>query len=80
MAWKVGAAETRFLESEEIPGRRSDPGRGQLVPDGPAHAVDSETGEVACGFGSEALTIFDVDWESASIERCPECVHVVGAI
>ncbi len=84
MAWKVGAAETRFLESlesEAIPGGRRVAGRGHLAPDSPAHAVDGETREVACGFGSEALTVFDLDWESASlVERCPDCVRVVGAI
>jgi hypothetical protein len=80
MTWKVGAAQTRFLESEVIPGWRAAE-HPQLVPEGPTHAVDGETGEVACGFGSEALRIFDVDWETASfVEKCPDCVRVVGAI
>jgi len=85
MAWKVGAAETRFLEaleSEPIAGgRRRVAVRGHLVPDGPVHAVDGETGEVACQFGSEALTVFDVDWEMVNFtEKCPNCVRAVAEL
>jgi hypothetical protein len=75
MAWIVGAEESRFLEPEAAM-----PGREQLVPVGPTHAVDSETGEVACGFGSEALNVFDLDWETTSfVEKCPNCVRAVSA-
>jgi hypothetical protein len=75
MAWMVGAEETRFLEPEAAM-----PGREELVPVGPTHAVDRETGEVACGFGSEALNVFDLDWETASFgEKCPDCVRAVSA-
>jgi len=85
MAWKVGAAETRFLESLESEpiagGRRRVAGRGHLVPDGPVHAVDGVTGEVACRFESEALTVFDVDWGTASFgEQCPDCVRAVAEL
>jgi hypothetical protein len=74
MAWMVGAEETRFLEPEAAM-----PGREELVPVGPTHAVDSETGEVACGFGSEALNVFDLDWETATfIEKCPDCSRAVS--
>ena len=75
MAWMVAAEETRFLEPEA-----AIPGREELVPVGPTHAVDSETGEVACGFASEALNVFDLDWETASFgEKCPDCVRAVSA-
>lgn len=76
MAWKVGAEETRFLEPDA-----AIPGREQLMPVGPTHAVDSETGEVACGFRSEALNVFDLDWVSADlVERCPDCVQAVAEV
>jgi hypothetical protein len=65
MAWKVGQG-IQFLDS------------GQRVPEGPAHAVNSETCEVACGLAVEGLILSDQDWESASIDKCPECVEVVG--
>jgi len=74
--WQVGAEQSRFLEPEAAM-----PGHEQLVPVGLTHAVDSETGDVACGYESEALEFFpDLDWESASlVERCPDCVQVVAA-
>ena len=81
MSWKVGAERTQLVESRSIQTGRWVGGRGQRVPDGPTHAVNSETDEVACRFPVEALTVFDLDWESASlVERCPDCVRVVGAI
>jgi hypothetical protein len=81
MSWKVGAERIRLLESQSIRTGRRVGGRGARVPDGPTHAVDSETDEVACRFPVEALKVFDLDWESASlVERCPDCVRVVGAI
>jgi hypothetical protein len=70
MAWMVAADETRFLEPEAAM-----PGREQLV------AVNRETGEVACGFRSEALNVFDLDWVSADlVERCPDCVQAVAEV
>lgn len=76
MLWIVGAEQSRFLEPEAAM-----PGREQLVPVGRTHAVDSESGEVACGYGSEALNVFDdLDWETASfVEKCPDCVRAVSA-
>jgi hypothetical protein len=75
MAWIVGAEQARFLEPEAAM-----PGREELVPVGRAHAVDSETGEVACRYGSEALNVFDLDWETTSlVEKCPDCVRAVSA-
>ena len=76
MAWMVGAEETRFLEPEAAM-----PGREQLVPVGLTHAVNRETGEVACGFGSEVLNVFDLDWVSADlVERCPDCVQAIAQV
>ena len=81
MTWMVGAERTRLIESRSIRSGRPVGGRGQRAPDGPTHAINSATGKVACGFPVEALIEFDLDWESASlVERCPDCVRVVGAI
>jgi hypothetical protein len=65
MTWKVGQG-IQFLES------------GQRVPVGPAHAVNSETGETACGLVAEGLMVSDQDWESANIDKCPTCVEEVA--
>jgi uncharacterized protein (UPF0212 family) len=72
----VEAEQTRFLEPEAAM-----PGREELVPVGPTHAVDSETGEVACGRRSETLNVFDLDWVSADlVERCPDCVQAIAQV
>jgi len=65
MTWKVGQG-IQFVESE------------QRVPVGPAHAVNSETGKVACGLSAGGLIVSDQDWESASIDKCPTCVEEVA--
>lgn len=81
MAWKVGAEGTRLLESQGMRAGQQVGERGRCVPDGPTHAINTETAKVACGFSIEALTVFPEDWESASfIERCPDCVRVVGVV
>jgi hypothetical protein len=83
MTWKVGAAGTEWVGSRGIvPGGRDGPlGLGKLVPLGLTHAVNSETGRVACGFPVEALIVLpDMEWESATVEKCPDCVRVVGVI
>jgi len=43
--------------------------------------VNSETGKVACGVLVRRLTVLpDMEWESASVEKCPDCVRLVGVI
>jgi len=83
MTWKVGAAGTEWVGSQGIvPGGRDGPlGLGKLVALGPIHAVNSETGKVACGVLVRRLTVLpDMEWESASVEKCPDCVRLVGVI
>jgi hypothetical protein len=65
MTWKVGQG-IQFLES------------GQRVPEGPAHAVNSDTGETACGLVAEGLMVTDQVWLSANIDKCPTCVEEVA--
>jgi hypothetical protein len=81
MGWKVGAEGTRFLESQGIQAGHRVGGRGRCVPDGLTHAINTDTAKVACGFPIEALTVFPEDWEATSfIDRCPDCVRVVGVV
>jgi hypothetical protein len=44
------------------------------VPDGTVHAVDDETGEVACGFDGELIEI-EASWDSPAIPslKCSVC-------
>ena len=81
MAWKVGAAGTAWVGSQGIvPGARDGP-LGKIVPLGPTHAVNSETGKVACGVLVARLIVLpDMEWESASVEKCPDCVRVVASV
>jgi hypothetical protein len=81
MAWKVGAEGTRYLESQGIPAGGRVGERKRCVPDGPTHAINTETAKVACGLPIKALTVFPEDWESASfIEKCPDCAHLLGVV
>ena len=75
MRYKVGAERTRRLQSRGIrPGRHLAP-VGELVADGPTHAIDAETGNAACGFDvSRIVAVFDTDWETASlVTKCAAC-------
>src|SRR5262249_50792998 len=83
MVWKVGAVGTEWVRSRGIvPGGRDGPLElGKLVALGPTQAVNSETCKVACGFPVGALIVLpDMEWESASVEKCPDCVRVVGGV
>jgi len=44
------------------------------VPDGTVHAVDDQTGEVACGFDGELIEI-EAAWDSPAIAsvKCADC-------
>jgi hypothetical protein len=72
--WKVGSVEFRRLEWR--PAYQVAKERGQLAPAGTVHAVDSETGDVACGFGAELL-VFDIDFATASLQKCAACEREV---
>lgn len=74
MRYKVGAERVQLLRSRGIrPGPRL--ARATRAPAGQTHGIDTATGKVACGISAEGLTVFDQDWETASmLERCPACV------
>jgi hypothetical protein len=44
------------------------------VPDGTVHAVDDQTGEVACGFDGELIEI-EAAWDSPAFAsvKCADC-------
>jgi hypothetical protein len=44
------------------------------VPDGTVHAVDDETGEVACGFSGDLIEV-EASWESVAVAnlKCADC-------
>src|SRR5262249_56988970 len=78
---KVGAAGAEWVGSRGIvPGGR-DGLLGKIVALGPIHAVNSETGKVACAVAVPRLIVLpDMEWESASVEKCSDCVRVVGGV
>jgi hypothetical protein len=72
MAWVVGALGSRPARSKGL-GRPSGGGR---EPRGKRHAVDTDTGVVACGT-RDSLRIFDdLPW-AADPECCPTCEAAV---
>jgi hypothetical protein len=76
MPWVVGALGSRPVRSKGI-GR---PSAGGREPKGKRHAVDTDTGLVACGT-PESLRIFD-DWpwapEDDFCRACEEVVEELG--
>jgi hypothetical protein len=49
------------------------------VPDGTVHAVDDETGEVACGFVGDLIEV-EASWESPAVAslKCSCCEQHLG--
>jgi hypothetical protein len=76
MAYVVGALGSRPVPSKG-PGRNaSGGGVGQREPKGKRHAVDPDTGEVACGT-RDALRVFDdLPW-SPDGDSCTSCEAAV---
>ncbi len=57
-------------------GRQRSAGAGGREPKGTRHAVDTDTGDAACGT-LDALRLFsDLPW-AADGEWCPECAELV---
>ena len=77
----VGAEHVVFRESRAVASSPSAGGSGMPVPRGITHAVDVETGEVACGRSSDGLIEFpDLDWERAAfLVACRGCRDAVLA-
>ena len=72
MAYVVGALGSRPARSNGLRGGRGDKGASRREPRGKRHAVDAETGDVACGT-FDALQIFDdLPWGPDG-EWCATC-------
>ena len=70
MTWKPRAERGHRVQSDVL-----EPCAGShYVPDGTVHAVDDQTGEVACGFDGELIEV-EVSWESPAISslKCSTC-------
>ena len=77
-ALKVGAEQL-----ERVPAMAHRPGgvyrAARIAPVGPAHAVDTGSGGVACGIPARQLEVLDQDWEAAFVEKCPRCFLAILA-
>jgi len=79
MRYKVGAEKV-----EQVPSLAQRPDgtfrSARAAPVGLTHAVDAETGAVACGITADGLDVLDQDWEGAFfVEKCPGCFAAVVA-
>jgi hypothetical protein len=72
VTWKPRAERGHRVRSDAIAPR---PG-SHYVPDGTVHAVDDQTGEVACGFDCELIEI-EAAWDSPAMAsvKCAACEH-----
>src|SRR5918995_143617 len=70
VTWKPRAERGHWVRPEAVEPRE----RSHYVPDGTVHAVDSQTGEVACGFDGELIEI-EAAWDSPAVAsvRCADC-------
>jgi hypothetical protein len=80
MPYKQAAEHNRRLQSRGIRPRPVNLRRAsELVPAGRVHAIDTDTGQVACGITAAGLYVFDQDWASGiGIDWCPACVEATG--
>jgi hypothetical protein len=70
VTWKPRAERGHRVQSDA-----SEPRAGShYVPDGTVHAVDDQTGEVACGFDGELIEV-EASWESPTVAslKCANC-------
>jgi hypothetical protein len=70
VTWKPRAERGHRVRSDAIAPREG----SHYVPDGIVHAVDDQTGEVACGFGGELIEI-EAAWDSPAFAsvKCADC-------
>ena len=70
VTWKPRAERGHRVQSDATTPRAGT----HYLPDGTVHAVDDETGEVACGFGGELIET-EASWESPAIAslKCSSC-------
>jgi hypothetical protein len=62
VTWKPRAERGHRVRSDAIAPREG----SHYVPDGIVHAVDDQTGEVACGFDGELIEI-EAAWDSPTL-------------
>jgi hypothetical protein len=79
MRYKVGAEQL-----EQVPALAHRPDgvfrSARTAPVGATHAVDAETGVVACGITTDRLEVLEQDWEAAFfVEKCAGCFAAVVA-
>ena len=70
VTWKPRAERGHRVRSDAIAPREA----SHYVPDGTVHAVDDQTGEVACGFDGELIEI-EAAWDSPAFAsvKCADC-------
>jgi hypothetical protein len=70
VTWKRRAERGHRVRSDAVAPREG----GHYVPDGTVHAVDDQTGEVACGFDGELIAI-EAAWDSPAFAsvKCADC-------
>jgi hypothetical protein len=76
MTYVVGSLGSRPARSGGFGGRRADQGKARREPRGKCHAVDTDTGEAACGT-TGALQVFDDRPWRPDGEWCEECEELV---
>jgi hypothetical protein len=70
VTWKPRAERGHRVRSDAIAPREG----SHYVPDGTVHAVDDQTGEVACGFDGELIEV-ETAWDSPAFAsvKCANC-------
>jgi hypothetical protein len=70
VTWKPRAERGHRVRSDAIAPEQG----SHYVPDGTVHAVDDQTGEVACGFDGELIEI-EAAWDSPAFAnvKCADC-------
>ena len=75
VTWKPRAERGHRVKSDALEPRAG----SHYVPDGTVHAVDDETGEVACGFVGDLIEV-EASWESPAVAslKCSCCEQHLG--
>jgi hypothetical protein len=70
VTWKPRAERGHRVRSDAIAPEEG----SHYVPDGTVHAVDDQTGEVACGFDGKLIEI-EAAWDSPAFAnvKCADC-------
>jgi len=76
MPYVLGALGSRPARSRGFSGGRGDKGAPRREPRGKCHAVDTDTGEAACGTMDSLQVFEDQPWAPEG-EWCEECEALV---